>query len=72
MTGQDVSAAYIRQACQESLRRLGTDRIDLYQLRRAASESVAEGLVRSPRAATGMRGRALRDGLGGSARSGPR
>ena len=32
MTGQDVSAAYIRRACQESLRRLGTDRIDLYQL----------------------------------------
>ena len=32
MTGQDVPAAYIRRACQESLRRLGTDRIDLYQL----------------------------------------
>ena len=32
MTGQDVSAAYIRRACEESLRRLGTDRIDLYQL----------------------------------------
>jgi aryl-alcohol dehydrogenase-like predicted oxidoreductase len=32
MTGQDVSAPYIRRACEESLRRLGTDRIDLYQL----------------------------------------
>ena len=32
MTGQDVSAAYIRRACEQSLRRLGTDRIDLYQL----------------------------------------
>jgi aryl-alcohol dehydrogenase-like predicted oxidoreductase len=32
MKGQDVSAAYIRRACEESLRRLGTDRIDLYQL----------------------------------------
>ena len=32
LTGQDVSAAYVRRACEESLRRLGTDRIDLYQL----------------------------------------
>jgi aryl-alcohol dehydrogenase-like predicted oxidoreductase len=32
MTGQDASPAYIRQACADSLRRLGTDRIDLYQL----------------------------------------
>jgi aryl-alcohol dehydrogenase-like predicted oxidoreductase len=32
LTGEDVSPAYIRQACQASLRRLGTDRIDLYQL----------------------------------------
>jgi aryl-alcohol dehydrogenase-like predicted oxidoreductase len=32
MTGQDVSAAYIRRACEQSLRRLDTDRIDLYQL----------------------------------------
>ncbi len=28
----DWSAAYCRRACEESLRRLGTDRIDLYQL----------------------------------------
>ncbi len=29
---QDWSPAFIRTACEESLRRLGTDRIDLYQL----------------------------------------
>lgn len=33
ITGTDTSAAYIRQACAASLRRLGTDRIDLYQCR---------------------------------------
>jgi len=32
ITGSDASPAYIRQACEASLRRLGTDRIDLYQL----------------------------------------
>jgi aryl-alcohol dehydrogenase-like predicted oxidoreductase len=32
ITGEDVSSAYIRRACQASLRRLCTDRIDLYQL----------------------------------------
>jgi len=32
ITGEDASPAYIRRACQASLRRLGTDRIDLYQL----------------------------------------
>jgi aryl-alcohol dehydrogenase-like predicted oxidoreductase len=31
-TGTDVSPAYVRAACEASLRRLGTDRIDLYQL----------------------------------------
>lgn len=30
--GQDVSPDYIRKACEASLRRLGTDRVDLYQL----------------------------------------
>jgi aryl-alcohol dehydrogenase-like predicted oxidoreductase len=29
---QDWSPAFVRKACEESLRRLGTDRIDLYQL----------------------------------------
>ncbi len=29
---QDWSPAFVRRACEESLRRLGTDRIDLYQL----------------------------------------
>jgi aryl-alcohol dehydrogenase-like predicted oxidoreductase len=32
ITGQDVTPGYIRRACRASLRRLGTDRIDLYQL----------------------------------------
>jgi aryl-alcohol dehydrogenase-like predicted oxidoreductase len=32
ITGQDATAAYIHRACRASLRRLGTDRIDLYQL----------------------------------------
>jgi aryl-alcohol dehydrogenase-like predicted oxidoreductase len=31
-TGQDTSPDYIRRACEASLRRLGTDWIDLYQL----------------------------------------
>jgi aryl-alcohol dehydrogenase-like predicted oxidoreductase len=31
-TGQDPSPAYLRRAVEASLRRLGTDRIDLYQL----------------------------------------
>jgi aryl-alcohol dehydrogenase-like predicted oxidoreductase len=60
MTGQDVSAAYIRRACQESLRRLGTDRIDLYLLHLGAlpatraqevagtlEELAADGMIRS-------------------------
>lgn len=32
LTGVEVSPAYIRRACEASLRRLGTDWIDLYQL----------------------------------------
>jgi aryl-alcohol dehydrogenase-like predicted oxidoreductase len=32
VTGADVSPAYVRRACDASLRRLGTDYIDLYQL----------------------------------------
>jgi aryl-alcohol dehydrogenase-like predicted oxidoreductase len=60
ITGEDATGDYIRQACRASLRRLGTDRIDLYQLHlgdlpsaeaeEAAStleELVAEGLIRS-------------------------
>ena len=58
--GTDVSPAYIRQACRASLRRLGTDYIDLYQLHvgevapEQADEIVAtledlrgEGLIRA-------------------------
>ncbi len=48
-TGEDVSPAHIREACQASLRRLGLDRIDLYQLHiwslpQAQAEEVAETL----------------------------
>ncbi|MCK6629142.1 MAG: aldo/keto reductase [Anaerolineae bacterium] len=32
LTGQDASPAYIRRACEASLRRLKTDYLDLYQL----------------------------------------
>ncbi|MGW0231710.1 aldo/keto reductase [Actinopolymorpha singaporensis] len=32
LTGTDTSPAYVRRACEASLRRLGTDYIDLYQL----------------------------------------
>jgi aryl-alcohol dehydrogenase-like predicted oxidoreductase len=58
ITGEDASPGYIRQACRASLRRLATDRIDLYQLhlgdlpltraQDAAStldELVADGLI---------------------------
>ncbi|MFD6276105.1 aldo/keto reductase [Streptomyces sp. NPDC060209] len=60
MGGADRSPAYAREALTASLRRLGTDRIDLYQLhlgdtpldeaaelRDACEEFVAEGLIRA-------------------------
>jgi aryl-alcohol dehydrogenase-like predicted oxidoreductase len=60
ITGQDATSAYIRAACRASLRRLGTDRIDLYQLHlgdlpadqaqevaATLEELVAGGLIRS-------------------------
>jgi len=48
-TGEDISPAHIREACQASLKRLGLDRIDLYQLHiwslpQAQAEVVAETL----------------------------
>jgi len=59
-TGEDVSPAQIRKACQASLKRLGLDRIDLYQLHiwslpqaqaeevaETLEELVAEGLIRA-------------------------
>ena len=51
MLGTDTSAAYIRSACEASLRRLGTDRIDLYQCHRgdlepAVADEVADTLER--------------------------
>jgi aryl-alcohol dehydrogenase-like predicted oxidoreductase len=41
----DNSAAYIRQACEDSLRRLGTDTIDLYYAHRLAPEVPVEETV---------------------------
>jgi aryl-alcohol dehydrogenase-like predicted oxidoreductase len=51
MLGTDTSPAYIRSACEASLRRLGTDRIDLYQCHRgdlesAVADEVADTLER--------------------------
>ncbi|MGK5739670.1 aldo/keto reductase [Micromonospora sp. URMC 103] len=59
-TGEDASPAYLRRAVTASLRRLDTDRIDLYQLHLAdlplpraealigtLEDLVAEGLIRS-------------------------
>ena len=51
LTGTDVSPGYIRRACEASLRRLDTDRIDLYQLHVgdlpiADADRVAETLER--------------------------
>jgi aryl-alcohol dehydrogenase-like predicted oxidoreductase len=60
ITGEDASPDYIRRACRASLRRLGTDRIDLYQLHLdelpeaqaqevagTLDELAAEGLIRA-------------------------
>jgi aryl-alcohol dehydrogenase-like predicted oxidoreductase len=60
ITGQDASASHIRRACTDSLRRLDTDRIDLYQLHigdlpiaqaedvvGTLEELAADGLIRS-------------------------
>jgi len=60
ITGEDASPGYIHRACRASLRRLGTDRIDLYQLHvgelsearaqeaaGALDELAADGLIRA-------------------------
>ncbi|MER5523658.1 aldo/keto reductase [Streptomyces sp. NPDC002677] len=60
LTGSDDSTAYVRRALTASLRRLGTDHVDLYQLhladadparaaelRDVCEELVAEGLIRA-------------------------
>jgi aryl-alcohol dehydrogenase-like predicted oxidoreductase len=38
---QDWSPAFVRMACEESLKRLGTDRIDLYQLHNPRVDTIA-------------------------------
>jgi aryl-alcohol dehydrogenase-like predicted oxidoreductase len=44
--GADVSPEYVRRACEASLRRLGTDRIDVYQLHGGADDrAAAAGVV---------------------------
>jgi aryl-alcohol dehydrogenase-like predicted oxidoreductase len=60
ITGQDATPAYIHRACRASLRRLGTEWIDLYQLHLGdlpiaqaqemagtLEELVADGLIRA-------------------------
>ena len=42
---QDVSPAFIRKACEESLKRLGTDYIDIYQLHNAKMEHVHDAAM---------------------------
>jgi aryl-alcohol dehydrogenase-like predicted oxidoreductase len=46
MTGSDTSPAYIQLACEESLRRLNTDYIDLYQFHRNEHDLVQAVEVR--------------------------
>jgi aryl-alcohol dehydrogenase-like predicted oxidoreductase len=46
ITGSDASPAYIRQACEASLRRLNTDYIDLYQFHNGGYEVDRAGGVR--------------------------
>jgi aryl-alcohol dehydrogenase-like predicted oxidoreductase len=46
ITGEDASPEYIRHACEASLRRLGTDRIDLYQFHLSGYDAVAAVEVR--------------------------
>ncbi|WFE61154.1 aldo/keto reductase [Micromonospora sp. WMMD712] len=80
-TGQDASPAYLRRAVADSLRRLGTDHIDLYQLHlgdlpvpraqalfAACDDLVAEGLIRAYGWSTDRVDRA--DALGQGARLG--
>jgi aryl-alcohol dehydrogenase-like predicted oxidoreductase len=40
-TGTDASPEYVRRACEASLRRLGTDHIDVYQLHAGAEDRAA-------------------------------
>jgi aryl-alcohol dehydrogenase-like predicted oxidoreductase len=77
ITGADASPAHIHQACRDSLARLGTDRIDLYQLHlgdlpasqaddamAALEDLVTAGLIRSYGWSTDDPERAARFGKG--------
>jgi aryl-alcohol dehydrogenase-like predicted oxidoreductase len=46
VTGRDASPGYIRQACEASLQRLGTDHIDLYQFHLGDYDPAAAAEVR--------------------------
>ena len=46
LTGTDASPEYVRAACESSLRRLGTDRIDLYQFHLSDYDPAAAAEVR--------------------------
>jgi aryl-alcohol dehydrogenase-like predicted oxidoreductase len=46
ITGEDASPEYVRRACEASLARLGTDRIDLYQFHLSGYDIVAAVEVR--------------------------
>src|SRR4029077_2931746 len=46
-TKSGASAAYIRQACEDSLKRLKTDRIDLYQQHRPDPKTPIEETLRA-------------------------
>lgn len=45
VAGTNVSSNYIRRACEASLRRLGTDYIDIYQLHCGASPEETEAII---------------------------
>ena len=45
VVGMNGSPEYVREACEASLRRLGTDHIDLYYLHRVASDTPVEDTV---------------------------
>lgn len=45
VVGMNGSPGYVREACEASLRRLGTDHIDLYYLHRVAADTPVEDTV---------------------------
>ncbi len=62
VTGADASSASVRQACEASLRRLNTDRIDLYQFHLGDHPLAEAGAVRDTREALVAEGKIRRYG----------